>query len=298
MSKSTFPALVKFRTTQNPTPRWGFVHGDLNSPDSAVSDLDDSINLDTILTTAKPLSLLASLAAETAGLEISQKISDIELLAPIESQEVWGAGVTYYRSKVARQEESKSGGSFYDLVYSADRPELFFKATPHRTVGPNQAIRVRSDSNWCVPEPELALVFSTRMELIGVTIGDDVSARDIEGENPLYLPQAKMHIACCALGPGIVPVEALPAREKTVIRVHIVRNGQTVVDGSTTLDQMKRGFDELAGWLGRDNSFPHGVILLTGTGVVPPDDFSMQPGDMVHLSITGIGTLTNCVEKG
>ena len=296
MSQAPLPALVKFRTKQNETPRWGLVHGNLSTPGSAVTSLDSSVNLDTILTSTDPKALLQKLASEADS--STQTLADIELMAPIDNQEVWGAGVTYYRSKVARQEESKSGGSFYDLVYSADRPELFFKSTPHRTVGPNESIRVRSDSNWCVPEPELALVFSSRLELIGVTVGDDVSARDIEGENPLYLPQAKMHIGCCALGPGIVPVSALPARENTVIRVQIVRNGETVVDGSTTLDQMKRGFDELAGWLGRDNAFPNGVILLTGTGVVPPDEFSLLAGDMVHISISGIGTLTNSVEKG
>lgn len=295
MAQPSFPALIKFRTGSNQASRWGLIQGDLNTADSAVTVLDAGVNLDTILTDADPIGLINRLAA--AGTP-SLKLGEVELLAPIESQEVWGAGVTYYRSKVARQEESKSGGSFYDLVYSADRPELFFKATAHRTVGPKEAIRVRRDSNWCVPEPELALVYSSRMELIGVTVGDDVSARDIEGENPLYLPQAKVHNACCALGPGIVPVAALPAREQMKIRVLIERAGKPVVDGSTTLDQMKRSFEELAGWLGLDNSFPHGVILLTGTGVVPPDEFTLEAGDMVHISMTGIGTLTNTVVKG
>ena len=295
MPLPNFPAIIKFRTTQDTTPRWGLVHGILSEPGSKITPLEKSVSLDTILTHADPIAFINQLAAAGTA---SQTLADVQLLAPIENQEVWGAGVTYFRSKVARQEESKSGGSFYDLVYSADRPELFFKSTPHRTVGPMQPIRVRSDSNWCVPEPELALVFSSRMQLIGLTVGDDVSARDIEGENPLYLPQAKMHIGCCALGPGIVPLAALPAREETVIRVLVERDGKPLVDGSTTLDKMKRSFDELAGWLARDNAFPNGVILLTGTGVVPPDEFSMQAGDLVHISISGIGTLTNTVEKG
>ena len=279
MPLPNFPAIIKFRTTQDTTPRWGLVHGILSEPGSKITPLEKSVSLDTILTHADPIAFINQLAAAGTA---SQTLADVQLLAPIENQEVWGAGVTYFRSKVD----------------SADRPELFFKSTPHRTVGPMQPIRVRSDSNWCVPEPELALVFSSRMQLIGLTVGDDVSARDIEGENPLYLPQAKMHIGCCALGPGIVPLAALPAREETVIRVLVERDGKPLVDGSTTLDKMKRSFDELAGWLARDNAFPNGVILLTGTGVVPPDEFSMQAGDLVHISISGIGTLTNTVEKG
>lgn len=289
-------SLVKFRTNQDSRAQWGILRQDADSGASRIVALGSDVeSLDQILVSKNAGEVWEKGDANSA---ISYTISDVELLAPIDSQEVWGAGVTYFRSKIARQEESKSGGSFYDLVYSAERPELFFKSTPHRTVGPNQAVRVRKDTQWCVPEPELALVFTSQLELFGVTIGNDMSARDIEGENPLYLPQAKLYDACCALGPAIIPIASLPNREQTEIRVQITRNGQTLVDDQTTLDQMKRKFEELAGWLGRDNSFPNGVILLTGTGIVPPDEFSLESGDLVHISITGIGTLTNSVVRG
>lgn len=288
-------SLVKFRTIAGSKTSWGQLQRDLKSGELRVIGFAmDTENLDSLLQSKTSAQIWSPLDPASHQ---SFAISDVVLLAPIDSQEVWGAGVTYFRSKIARQEESKSGGSFYDLVYSADRPELFFKSTPHRTVGPDQAVRVRKDTQWCVPEPELALVFTSSLELIGVTIGNDMSARDIEGENPLYLPQAKLYDACCALGPAIVPVSALPERERTEIQVRIERNGQVVVDDKTTLDQMKRSFEELAGWLGRDNSFPHGVILLTGTGIVPPDEFSLESGDVVYISITGIGTLCNPVVR-
>ncbi|MFO0890177.1 MAG: fumarylacetoacetate hydrolase family protein [Isosphaeraceae bacterium] len=222
-------------------------------------------------------------------------VESVELLAPIDSQEVWGAGVTYERSKVARQEESEQGGSFYDLVYRADRPELFFKATPSRVVGPNEAIRVRGDTAWCVPEPELALVISPALELVGFTIGNDVSARDIEGQNPLYLPQAKVYSACCALGPAITLATAMPPLTEIEIRLEIRREGRVAFDGSTPRSRMVRGYQELIAWLGRDNEFPDGAILLTGTGIVPPDEFSLRTGDQVRISISGIGTLANAV---
>ena len=294
MQINTTTALVKYRTASNPTPRWGQLQGSLETLSGTIISLGQT-NLDQILTSADPAGFFAPIAASGAE-TVDAKAA--ELLPPIDTQEVWGAGVTYFRSKIARQEESKSGGSFYDLVYSAERPELFFKSTPHRTVGPNQPVRVRKDTNWCVPEPELALVFTANMQLIGVTVGNDMSARDIEGENPLYLPQAKLYDACCAIGPGIVPVSALPAREKTEIRVLIERDGKAVVNDTTTLDKMKRSFEELAGWLARDNSFPTGVILLTGTGIVPPDEFSLAAGDLVKISISGIGTLVSPVVKG
>ncbi len=222
----------------------------------------------------------------------------VRLLAPIERQEVWGAGVTYERSKVARQEESETGGSFYDLVYRADRPELFFKATPHRVVGPGGAIRVRQDTNWCVPEPELALVLSPDLKLVGYTIGNDVSARDIEGRNPLYLPQAKLYDACCALGPVITLRSAMPPEREIGIRLTITRGKETAFDGETSTARLARQFADLIDWLGRDNSFPEGVFLLTGTGIVPPDEFSLQAGDIVNITIDGIGTLTNTVVQG
>jgi 2-dehydro-3-deoxy-D-arabinonate dehydratase len=225
-------------------------------------------------------------------------IHSVRVLAPLDLHEVWGAGVTYERSKVAREQESDRAATFYDLVYRADRPELFFKATPSRVVGPRQPIRVRRDSKWCVPEPELALVLSPAFDLVGFTIGNDVSARDIEGENPLYLPQAKVYDSCCALGPSITLAETMPARSSIGIRMEIDRDGTRIYEGETSLARMARRFDELIDWLGRENHFPGGVILLTGTGIVPPDDFSLLGGDIVRITIDGIGTLANPVIQG
>jgi 2-dehydro-3-deoxy-D-arabinonate dehydratase len=218
------------------------------------------------------------------------------LLAPIGSQEVWAAGVTYYRSRTARMEESQSagGGDFYDRVYAAERPELFFKSTAHRVAGPGQLVRIRRDSNWNVPEPELALVVTSTGKIVGYTVGNDMSSRDIEGENPLYLPQAKVYDRSCALGPGIlVSDEQLP--RSTEIKLEIARDGESIFSGSTTLAAIKRDFEGLVEYLFRDNSFPAGCILLTGTGIVPPDSFTLQPGDAIHITIEPIGTLTNSV---
>ena len=222
----------------------------------------------------------------------------VEWLAPLDRQEVWAAGVTYKRSQVARMEESESGASHYDKVYGADRPELFFKATPNRVVAPGKAVRVRYDSNWSVPEPEFALVVSPELKIVGYTIGNDMSARDIEGENPLYLPQAKLYRKCCALGPSILLAgDGELDLPKTEIKLVIERNGQTVVTGETSLGELHRKLTDLVSWLGRENDFPAGAILLTGTGVIPPDEFSLENGDIVHMTISGIGTLTNSVVK-
>lgn len=233
-----------------------------------------------------------------AGGELEQPLDAVQLVAPIDRQEVWGAGVTYERSKVAREEESEHGASFYDRVYRAERPEIFFKATPSRVVGPGQPIRVRQDSAWSVPEPELALVISPQLKVVGYTVGNDVSARDIEGENPLYLPQAKTYDACCALGPAITLADRMPPPGEIVIEMEIRRGGQTAIRDSTPLSRMVRRFEELVGWLGRDNLFIEGAVLLTGTGIVPPDDFSLRADDEVSISISGIGTLTNSVALG
>jgi 2-dehydro-3-deoxy-D-arabinonate dehydratase len=222
-------------------------------------------------------------------------LAEARLLAPIDLQEVWGAGVTYERSKVARQEESEQAATFYDRVYRAARPELFFKATPSRVVGPDAPVRVRRDTAWCVPEPELALVLTPAMRIVGYTIGNDVSARDIEGENPLYLPQAKVYEACCSLGPFITLVESMPPAEEIGIRLTIERGGAIAVDESTSVARMARKFDELTSWLAVDNVFADGVVLLTGTGIVPPTGFSLQAGDIVRITIDGIGTLVNPV---
>ena len=219
------------------------------------------------------------------------------LLKPLDSQEVWGAGVTYYRSRVAREEESHGSG-IYDRVYSAVRPEIFFKATPSRTVGPFQPVRMRADSHWCVPEPELTLVLTPRLRLVGYTIGNDMSSRDIEGENPLYLPQAKTHAACCAVGPCITLADEFETGAPAAIAC-TVRRGQAVVfQGETDTGQIKRPLSELIAYLGRDNLFPEGVALLTGTGIVPGDDFGLRAGDWVEIAIERIGTLLNPVERG
>ena len=224
-------------------------------------------------------------------------LSDVSLLAPMDKQEIWAAGVTYIRSKTAREEESEGAAQFYDMVYTADRPELFFKASPHRVSSPGGKIRIRKDSKWNVPEPELGLVLSPQLELVGYTIGNDMSSRDIEGTNPLYLPQAKVYDNCCAIGPVITLAEAVTDPKQIKIKLTIERFGTTVFEGDTGLDRMARTFDDLIGWLGRDNSFPNGVILLTGTGIVPPDDFTLEEGDRVSIEASHIGRLTNIVEQ-
>ena len=217
-------------------------------------------------------------------------------IAPIERQEVWAAGVTYYRSRSARIEESKSvgGGDFYDRVYLAERPELFFKATPHRVAGPGEMVRIRRDSRWNVPEPELTLLVTPSGRITGYTVGNDMSSRDIEGENPLYLPQAKVYDRCCGLGPCILVAPAPPPKTAT-IRLEIDRGGERCFEGTTTLAEMKREPAVLVEYLFRDNSFPNGCFLLTGTGIVPPDSFTLQAGDTIGITIDGIGTLVNTV---
>jgi 2-dehydro-3-deoxy-D-arabinonate dehydratase len=219
------------------------------------------------------------------------------VVAPIGSQEVWAAGVTYYRSRTARMEESQQagGGNFYDRVYNAERPELFFKSSAHRVAGPGESVRIRKDSKWNVPEPELTLAINSNGEIIGYTIGNDMSSRDIEGENPLYLPQAKVYDRSCALGPCILIERELLAGS-TEIRLRLERNDEAVFQGSTTLAQLKRSPSELVEFLFRDNSFPQGCFLLTGTGIVPPDDFTLQSGDRIEISIEGIGMLANMVD--
>ena len=227
-----------------------------------------------------------------------EPLGDQTFLAPIDRQEVWAAGVTYKRSKVAREEESKGAAQFYDKVYTAPRPELFMKATPERVVHPGQPIRVRADSKWSVPEPELTLVVSPSLKIVGYTIGNDVSSRDIEGENPLYLPQAKIYKQSCSLGPLITLVDAMPAFLSVEIRLVIRRGGKIAFEGTTSLVQLNRTPESLVEWLGRENEFPNGVLLLTGTGIVPPDEFNLSNGDSVDISISGIGTLTNPVVSG
>lgn len=219
------------------------------------------------------------------------------LEAPIEHQEVWASGVTYYRSRSARIEESKDagGGDFYDRVYSAERPELFFKAVAHKVAGPNSRVRIRRDANWSVPEPELTLAVNPRGQIIGYTIGNDMSSRDIEGANPLYLPQAKVYDRSCALGPGIL-IRKEPMLASTEIAMEILRSGASQFSATISLSEMKRDPQTLVDYLYRDQSFPSGCFLLTGTGIVPPDTFTLQSGDEIRITIGGIGTLVNHVE--
>jgi 2-dehydro-3-deoxy-D-arabinonate dehydratase len=216
--------------------------------------------------------------------------------APLQSQEVWAAGVTYYRSREARVAESKdSGGSaFYDRVYAAERPELFFKASPHRVSAPGEAVRIRRDSRWNVPEPELALAVNASGRIIGYTIGNDMSSRDIEAENPLYLPQAKVYDGSAALGPCLLVSEA-PLPADTEIALEIRRAGHVEFTGRIAVSRIKRRFEELTEFLFRANSFPHGCYLMTGTGIVPPDTFTLNSGDEVSITIAPIGTLWNPV---
>ncbi|MBL8160489.1 MAG: fumarylacetoacetate hydrolase family protein [Anaerolineae bacterium] len=216
-------------------------------------------------------------------------------LPPCDQQEVWASGVTYERSREARQEEAVDGGDIYARVYRAERPELFFKALGPRVIGHLGEVGIRQDATWNVPEPELTILANPAMEAVGFTVGNDMSSRDIEGENPLYLPQAKVYNASCALGPWAV---LLPASEwpSATISVAIVRGGQTLFSGETHTARLKRRIGELLGYLGRSNSFPNGVFLLTGTGVVPPGEFTLQAGDRVTITIEGIGTLSNTVK--
>src|SRR5262245_58434958 len=203
-------------------------------------------------------------------------LGSVSLLPPIDEQEVWAAGVTYKRSRSARMEESVSSATVYDKVYTADRPELFFKASAHKVAGPDKPVRIRKDSHWNVPEPELALVIDRRMQIVGYTIGNDMSSRDIEGENPLYLPQAKVYDESCSLGPWITLPQGMPARDDTVIRMVVTRGGKSVFQGQTSLAQMARTPESLVEWLGRDNTFRDGVVLLTGTGIVPEKEFTLE----------------------
>jgi len=261
-------------------------------------DLEDYVGMRTlsdVLHSSQPASVAHDLIDDSAR---NLPLHELTLLAPLDEQEVWAAGVTYKRSQQARERESAGAARFYDLVYSAARPELFLKATPHRVAGPGGRVRVRRDSHWTVPEPELALVLSPRLQLVGYTIGNDMSARDIEGENPLYLPQAKIYDHACALGPVITLAGDMPPLDQVMIRLIIERGGHRVFEGATNLTAMARPFADLIHWLGQENSFPQGVILLTGTGIVPPDAFSLVADDVVHIDITGIGRLTNVVEQG
>ena len=239
---------------------------------------------------------LGKLAADLlANSKTSAALEELRLIAPVCQQEIWAAGVTYKRSKIAREEESVGAAAFYDKVYTADRPELFLKAAAWRVIGPGGSVRIRRDGKWNVPEPELALVISPALKIVGYTIGNDMSSRDIEGENPLYLPQAKVYDGSCAIGPVITLAHSMPPLASVGIHITIDRAGQRAFAGTTNLGQMARTPEELVGWLGKETSFPYGAVLLTGTGIVPPDAFTLASGDAIAIAIDGIGTLSNVV---
>ncbi len=223
-------------------------------------------------------------------------VFDKRLVLPFEPPEVWGCGVTYVRSKKAREYETEVKG-IYDMVYDAERPEIFFKATASRCVGPDEVVYIRGDSSWSVPEPELAFVMGQENSILGFTGGNDMSARDIEGQNPLYLPQAKIFKGCCALGPSVVTVDEIDLQPKLQINCKIVRSGRIVFEQATNTSKMKRSIDELRSYLCKFNPIPLGTVCLTGTGIVPPDDFSLREKDVIEIRIEKIGILRNYVKE-
>jgi 2-dehydro-3-deoxy-D-arabinonate dehydratase len=271
-------------------PRFGLFAGE-RVVDLARSGGPDSLTAALQMPAAE---LQAALRAVVAGPHDDMPMTAVTLKAPIDRQEVWAAGVTYLRSRDARMEES-SQRDVYDRVYDADRPELFLKATPNRVSGPSEAIAIRGDSGWDVPEPELAILVNAHGELVGYTIGNDVSSRSIEGENPLYLPQAKVYSRCAALGPAVVTVDELPDVSNLEIQLTIRRDGAQLFQESTATSQLHRSLSDLMEYLLRDNEFPAGVFLMTGTGIVPPSEFTLQDGDEVTIRIEGIGSLVNPV---
>ena len=266
-------------------------HGLLFELDSVVRRAAEPLTIDSLFTATDPAALVRGAWASGSPATLPPSPG-----APIGTQEVWAAGVTYLRSRTARMEESKDagGGTFYDKVYHAERPELFFKGTPHRVAGPHTPVRIRGDSKWNVPEPELTLAINRHGRIFGYTIGNDMSSRDIEGENPLYLPQAKVYDRSTALGPCLLVTDE-PLPPTTSIAITINRDGAAAFSGATAISQIKRTFPELAGFLFRDNSFPSGAYLMTGTGVVPPDSFTLRAGDEIRITIEPIGTLVNTV---
>jgi 2-dehydro-3-deoxy-D-arabinonate dehydratase len=247
-------------------------------------------NMATWLAHPKPVAVVQAALTKCRQFVIS---NDVPLLPPIDFQEVWASGVTYLRSKVARMDESRESADIYDRVYDAERPELFFKALPSRVAGHAMPIRIRRDSTWNVPEPELVLVLSSRGEIVGSTAGNDMSSRSIEGDNPLYLPQAKIYQGSCAIGPVIHIHEG--EQSARTIQISIDRDGTTVFSGEISTSQMRRKPEDLANWLIRELEFPGGVFLFTGTGIVPPNDFTLRAEDVVRITIEGIGTLENAV---
>jgi len=281
--------LCRFTAATNPDVRIGLIaNADivLDLTDAGIRRMQDLIEQRDL---AGELGRLSQ-----AGLP-AHSLDDVRLLTPVESQEVWAAGVTYLRSKQARMEESEFSATAYDRVYDAARPEIFFKSLPDKVVSPGEAVGIRRDAGWNIPEPELALVISSSGHIVGFTIGNDMSSRDIEGENLLYLPQAKIYAASCAVGPWIVVGPGEDDARQWSIRLEIRRGEDVVFAGDTRAGQIKRRFSELIEYLFRSQRFPNGAVLLTGAGVVPPDSFTLEAGDSVRISISGIGTLENPV---
>jgi len=280
--------LCRFIPPSQRDPRVGFVDG------GSVRDLTTVgvPRLDELLDRLDLAELLAT--ARRAALP-EWPLNRVRLLTPVESQEVWAAGVTYLRSKQARMEESDFSARAYDHVYEAARPEIFFKSLPHKVSASGEAVGIRQDARWSVPEPELALVMNSAGRVVGYSIGNDMSSRDIEGENLLYLPQAKIYTASCAVGPWIVVGPSEDDVRQWSIRLEIRRGADVVFVGDTGAGQIKRRFSELIDYLFRSQQFPNGAVLLTGAGVVPPDSFTLEAGDSVRISISGVGTLENPV---
>ncbi len=256
--------------------------------------LEKNIPWDELINRSQLHKFLLTLISEKESTQVD--LAKTEILPPLQSQEIWASGVTYYRSRSARMEESQDGGDVYDRVYSAERPELFFKANIARTVGHLAEVYIRKDSKWDVPEPELTLFVNTKGEIQGYTVGNDMSSRSIEGENPLYLPQAKVYEKCAGLGPCIfVPENGIDPQSK--IKLQILRGNKLAFEEEIGIDQMKRKHTELVSFLFRECDFPYGCFLMTGTGIVPPNEFTLQEKDQVNISIEGIGTLTNFIAK-
>ena len=280
--------LCRFRNAE------GEVRVGLAVDESTIADLS-AVDVESITSLLEDANGMQRIS-ELVGQDLPQlALSEVKLLTPVEGQEVWAAGVTYLRSKKARMEESDFNANAYDLVYEAARPEIFFKSLPNKVVGPGGAVGIREDSKWNVPEPELTLVINSAKQLVGYTIGNDMSSRDIEGENLLYLPQAKVYDRSCAVGPWLVMGANEAEVRKWTIGVEIDREGGTVFSGKTSINNIKRTFDELVGYLCRSQTFPQGAMLLTGTGVVPDDDFTLANDDVIRITISGIGTLENPV---
>ena len=281
--------LCRFQNSQGHV-RVGLTYDGTTLLDLAVAGVE---RLDTLLESENPQAAITRLTSQT---QTRYSVRSVKLLTPIERQEVWAAGVTYLRSKAARMEESQSSANAYDAVYEASRPELFFKSLPEKVVGPGGEVGIRKDAFWNVPEPALALVANSKGRIVGYTIGNDMSSRDIEGENLLYLPQAKVYDRSCAVGPWIIVGSTENEVRSWTVHIRIQRANKVIFQGETSISQIKRAFTELIGYLYRSQSFPNGAVLLTGTGIVPPGDFSLQVADNIQINISGIGSLENTVK--